>query len=294
MAIARFLGWKEFVVAFLIVAFATSMPNFFVGIASVINKVPELSFGDVVGANVVDLSLVMALAGLLSKAGLTASSRAVQSSSLFTMAVAILPLILIQDGILSRTDGILLWLIFLIYIFWLFNRKERFTKVYDGISPASLGFFFKNLLLFLAAVFFVLIAAQGIVKSGIFFAEYLNLPIGLIGILIVGLGTSLPETSIILQAAKKNQDWLILGNLMGSVVITTSLVLGTVSLISPIEIYDFSPFAIARAFVVVAALFFFIFVRSQHKISKKESLFLLGVYISFLLVEILTKNDIMG
>lgn len=289
LGITRFLGWKEFVVAFLIVAFATSLPNFFVGMVSVINKVPELSFGDVVGANVVDLSLVMALAGLLSKAGLTASSRAVQSGSLLTVAVAILPLILIQDGILSRADGILLWLIFLIYIFWLFNKKERFTKVYDEISPPSLGLFFKNLILFFTSIFFVLIAAQGIVKSGIFFAEELNLPIGLIGILIVGLGTSLPETSIILQAAKKNQDWLILGNLMGSVVITTTFVLGTVSLISPIKIPDFSPFAIARVFVVISALFFFFFVRSHHKISKKESLFLLGVYISFLLIEILIK-----
>ncbi len=81
---------------------------------------------------------------------------------------------------------------------------------------------------------------------------------------------------------------------MGSVVITTSLVLGTVSLISPIKISDFSPFAIARVFVVISALFFFFFVRSEHKISKKESLFLLGVYISFLLIEILTRSDIMG
>ena len=159
--LAKFLGWKEFVVAFFAMAFATSIPNFFVGIISALNKIPELSFGDIVGANIIDLSLVMALAALISKTGLSAPSRTVQGSSVFTIGVAILPLLLIQDGLLSRADGILLWVAFFIYLAWLFRKRERFEKVYDEISePLSLKSFFKNIILLLGSVLLLIAAAQ--------------------------------------------------------------------------------------------------------------------------------------
>ncbi len=288
--IAKFLGWREFVVAFFLMAFGVSMPNFFVGIISALNKVPELSFGDVVGGNIVDLSLVVGIAALVSKMGLSAPSRTVQSSSLFTMAIAVLPLILISDRTLSRSDGILLFLAFFGYIIWLFSKRERFTKVYGEISePMTFDFFFKNFARFLISFIILIFAAQGIVKSSIYFANYLNLPIGLIGILFVGLGNCLPETFFSIQAAKKGQDWLILGDLMGAIVITSTLVLGIVALVCPIQISNFSAVAIARFFLIIAAIFFLICLKTGQKITKKEAVFLLGIYIAFVLVEILIK-----
>src|SRR3989338_7839991 len=80
LRIAKFLGWKEFVVGFFIMAVATSIPNLFIGVISALNKVPELSFGDVMGANIFDLSLVVAIAVFISKTGLSAKSRIVQGS----------------------------------------------------------------------------------------------------------------------------------------------------------------------------------------------------------------------
>jgi len=285
--IAKFLGWKEFVVAFFLMAFGVSVPNFFVGIISALNKIPELSFGDVLGGNIVDLSLVVGIAALISRRGLSASSRTVQGSSIFTIGIAVLPLILISDRVLSRADGLLLFLAFFAYISWLFSKRERFKKVYDGIvEPMSSKFFFKNLIRFSISVIFLLISAQGIVKSATFFSSYLNLPIGLIGILVVGLGNSLPEGFFSIQAARKGQDWLALGDLMGGVVMTATLVLGIVALICPIRISNFSPFIIARIFLVISALFFLIVVRTDQKITKKEGLFLLLIYVLFLISEI--------
>ena len=73
--IALFLKLKEFVVGFFIMAFAASLPNFFVGIIAALNKIPELSFGDVIGGNILDLSLVIGLAALLSKRGYQLKAR---------------------------------------------------------------------------------------------------------------------------------------------------------------------------------------------------------------------------
>ncbi len=130
---------------------------------------------------------------------------------------------------------------------------------------------------------------QGIVKSATFFYQEFNLPLGLLGMFVVAIGTCLPETFFSLHAARKGQDWMILGNQMGNVAITSTFILGIVSLISPIKIYDFSPFAIARIFLIIAAISFFFFLKTGQKITKREGLFLIGIYIAFLIVEIITR-----
>ena len=90
MRMARFLGWREFVVAFFVMAFAASLPNLFVGITSALHKIPQLSFGDVAGNNLVALTLAVALAVLISKKELPAESRTVQTTSIFTIIAALL------------------------------------------------------------------------------------------------------------------------------------------------------------------------------------------------------------
>jgi len=284
------LKLKEFVVSFFLMAFAASLPNLFVGITSALNKIPELSFGDVLGNNLVDLSLVIGLAALLSRGGLSTQSRTVQGSSLFSIFIGILPLFLISDSYLSRSDGLLLILGFIIYIIWLFSKKERFIKIYDHAPTyINLKNFIKDLaLMFLCAVL-LLLSAKGVVESAIFFSKILGLSLGLIGLFITGLGGAAPETIFSIRAARKGQDWMVLGDLLGGVVTCATLVLGVTALIFPIKIIDFSLFAIARIFLIISAVFFFFFVRTGQKITKKEALVLLLIYFLFLAIEIIIR-----
>jgi cation:H+ antiporter len=286
---ARFLSWREFVVTFFIISFATSIPELFIGIFSVLNKIPELSLGGIVGANVINLTLVIALATLVTKTGITAKSRVIQDSAIFTIFIAILPLLLILDGILTRADGIVLISVFIFYNFWLFSRKERFVKIYDGEKVKNFKIFFTDLVKIIIGIIILLMATGGIVKSAAFFVKELNSTLALVGILIVGLGTSLPDLYFAFASAKKGETWMVLGNTMGSIIISTTLILGVVVLLSPIEIPNFSPFAVARIFLIISALLFLFFIQSGKKISKNEGYFLLLVYIVFVVVEILLK-----
>ena len=293
--IAQFLKWKEFVVAFFVVAFAGSIPNLFIGLNSAFHKIPELSFGDVVGGNVIDLTLAVALVVLITKASLPAKSQLIQSSSIFTIVVALLPIVLILDGTLGRGDGILLISAFIFYVLWLFSKKERFSKIYEEEKEKEkdtiTGFklFIKDLATVVFALVLLLGAAEGIVRSASFFAQNWNLSLPLIGILIVGVGNALPEIYFALISAKKGQTGMILGNLMGSIMVPATLVLGIVAMICPIVITNFSPFAIARFFLIISALFFFFAVRTDRKITKKEAIFLLGIYITFVFCELLIQ-----
>ena len=289
---ARFLGWKEFVVAFLVMAFAASLPNFFIGITSALKEVPELSLGNIFGQNIILFSLAPALCVLI-LGKLEMESRTVRAGSAFAVIVAILPLLLISNGELSRIDGMILISTFFFYVFWLFSKKERFSKIYnhEEEKPIIKKFsdFLKDIAIIFGGLFLIVFFAQGVVNSAQVFSEILNIPLPLVGIFIVGLGVALPETCLAINLARKGQSWMILGGLMGAVAVSSTLVLGLVALICPIIISDFSHFVTARIFLIISALFFLFFSRTDKKISFKEALFLLGIYILFLLVEILTK-----
>lgn len=290
--IAKFFGWKEFVVAFFTMALAGTIPNLSVGLSSALRGIPQLSFGEIVGGNIVDLTVAVALAALVSRNGLRVSGKTVRGSAVFTLIIAILPLILIFDGNLSRADGVVLILAFLVYSFWLFNKKERFSKTYNH-NKNSITFksIFKNLGGILIAVSLLFIATEGIINSAVYFSNTLGLPLALVGMFAVGVGNTMPEIFFSVQAAKAGKDWMVLGNLIGAIILPVTLVLGTVVLVHPIQIVNFSPFVIGRFFLVISAVFFLIFSRTGRRVSRKEALFLLIVYILFIAAEFLFGHN---
>lgn len=287
--IARYLRWKEFVIAFFVMSFITSLPNLFIDISAAVQGFPQLAFGDIIGGNLVDLTFVLAIAVFFSRKGLSTESEMVQKSAIFTMIITVLPLFLILDGNLSRTDGVILFLAFIFYSYWLFSKSNRFRKIYKSEIKNPVREF-RGFLINLSKmiVFFVLLlaASQAIISSAQFFSGKIGISLALTGILIVGLGNCFPEIYFSIVSAKKEKNWLILGDLMGSVIVCATLVLGIIALIAPFEIKDISPFVTARIFLIVAAVMSLVFIKTGKKITKKEGLYLLLVYIAFLIFEV--------
>jgi cation:H+ antiporter len=278
--VARYLHWREFIVAFFVMAFAASLPNLLVDINASMNHMPEMAFGDIMGGNLVDLTLIVAVAILFGKKSLSSDSDMVQKSALFTAAIAILPAILVWDRNLSRIDGFILILAFFIYAFWLFSKDDRFKKNYRGPHPKTAKNYFiflvniAKIIIFLALL---ILASNLIVDSAKMFSDQLGLSLSMVGILIVGLGNCLPEGYFSIISAKRGEGWMILGNLMGSIIVPATLVLGIIGVVWPFEIKDLSPFMITRVFTIITALLFIIFVRSGNKLTKKEGLIFLSI-----------------
>ena len=132
-------------------------------------------------------------------------------------------------------------------------------------------------------------AAQAVVWSAQYFALQLGVSLSLVGILIVGLGNAIPDTYFSVISARREKNWLVLGNLMGSVIVCATLVLGVLALVSPFHINDFSPFLNARIFLIIAALLSLLFIRTGKEITRREAMMLLFVYITFLMVEVFLK-----
>ena len=290
--IAKFFGLKEFVTAFFVMALAATLPNLFLAIMSVAGGVPELSLGDVMGGNVVDMTLAVALAVFFSKKGIDAKSQTVQASLVFTFGAAVLPLVLLFDNNLSRGDGCVLLVFFFSYVFWLLSRQERFKEIYSG-HPVSIGKHFDQIAKDIAKVIFgiavLMVVAQLIVSSAQNFSMDFAVALPLVGILIIGLGNSFPEIYFGIIAARANKTKMLLGDIMGAIILPGTLVLGMVALLSPIKITDFSNFAAARYFLFIAAVFFFVSVRTGQKVTKREAAMLLFIYIAFLITEVFTR-----
>lgn len=288
--VAKYLKWREFIIAFFVMGFAASLPNLFVDLNAAFRGLQQISFGDIMGGNLIDLTLAMAIAVLLSKKPVSTESNMVQGSAMFTAVVAVLPWILVlRTGGLDRIDGIILILAFLAYAWWLFSKDDRFKKVYrrkglrDITKKSVLAWEIAKLVIIVLAL---LASSYAVIYTAQYFAATLNISLGLVAVLIVALGNCFPETYFAIISARKEENWMVLGDMMASVVVCATLVLGTVALVAPFKITDFSPFLIARVFMIIACVLYLVFIISDKKITKKEALVLLLIYVAFLLTEI--------
>lgn len=291
--ISVFLGLKEFTVAFLLMSLATASPELFIGVGSALRGISELSLGNILGQNLIHFTVAIFICVLI-KGGFSVKSKTTRITALFAGFMALFPLILILDGALSRIDGFILVFLFIFYTFWMIKKGRRFDNEYEdnlnettnGSLFSKLYLFFKNFGFFVVGVGFLILAAQGMVKSAVFFANNLNLPLVAIGVLIVSLGTALPEVYFSAYSARKGKGELMTGNLLGASIVSTSLVLGIVSLISPITDIEFFSYFLSRLALFVAVILFIFFMFTDRTITKKESFALLMVYLIFVVLEI--------
>jgi len=135
----------------------------------------------------------------------------------------------------------------------------------------------------------LLLGAWGVVESAKLIAKELYLPLTLIGIILVAIGTSLPELVFGVRAVIAKHEGLSLGNLIGSVVVNSTFILGLVAVINPIKIENFNVIYVGGAFMVMAILIANLFIATKEKISWKEGLFLIIFYLAFLVAEFLLK-----
>jgi len=290
--LSRILKWREFVVASILMAIGSSLPELFVGITSAISHKPQLAFGNVVGSNIIALTLLIAI-GTFLLGSIKFEKRLLQRSSIFASFYAILPLLLMLDGTISRIDGIALLVFFALYIREIFYEKSKFTKIFNKLELKEwqkLKLLLKELGLFFVSLLLLILSAEGVVFSATKIAENSNLTLAIIGILGVALGTSLPEIVFEYKSIRLGHKELFLGDAMGSIAVNSGLVLGITSLISPIKVFHLSLFYNSILFASLATLLFLLFARSKDEISRKEGGILFLVYCLFVLLELILES----
>ena len=284
----RFFRISEFALSFILVAFATSLPEFFLGLSSAIKGVSVLSLGNLIGANVLDLSLVIGVA-LIAAGDINFKNIFNGDDAKIAIGATLLPALFILDGVLGRGEGIILLFLFAGYVVYLLSQKERVSPKLDNIARphnihAALGGFTKHLVRFILGAIILLLASSIVVSKSIEFSHLVSIPVFFVGVL-TALGTTLPELVFSIKSVFMKHSSMSLGNAFGSVIVNILLVLGVVSVINPVIIPDVS----APLFGIAATVFVIITISATGfiwgKLSRIFGLFLLLLSAVFLVVQ---------
>jgi len=288
--LSRYFKLTEYVFAFILMTFATTMPELFVGITSGIRGLSTISLGNIIGSNLVNLTFVLGTVVIMAK-GLKIESKIAKRDAWIILFISLLPLLLLFDKQLSRGEGVLLLIVFGWYIYHILKQKDAFQRRLNTMKQDVKAFkkMLKNVFYFVIMALVLLLSAWAIVESTKLIAKELYLPLTLIGIILVAIGTSLPELVFGVRAVIAKHEGLSLGNLVGSVVVNSTFILGLVAVINPIKIESFNVIYVGGAFMIMAILIANLFIATRDKISWKEGVFLIAFYVLFLVAEFLLR-----
>lgn len=274
---------REFIVGLAIIGISTSLPELSVGVISALNNISSLSLGNIIGANVIDLTLVIGLVAIVGKK--VNFEVEIQKRSIFLIALMVmLPLFLFLDHELSRLDGVILLIAFLFYMANLLSKRKRF-KIAKKEKINKKGIY-KYIGLFVVSLIALILFARLIVYAASEIALEMGFPPILIGVLIVSIGTTLPEIFFETDSVLKGHSSIAVGDLLGSLAFNSTLILGIVALISPVHAH-FSTFLVGAAFLVISLITFIIFVKTERTVTRKEGIFLIFLYLLFLITSII-------
>ena len=292
-ALSRSSKIGRFAITGFLIAFATSLPELFVGITSALQGQPNLTLGNIIGSNIADLSLVIGIAALVG-GKVIVRGQFLRQDVFYAFLAGAAPLLLLMDKSLSRIDGLILLALYFFYQALVLTGRQKGIIRERGEDQHLIQRLIKKLnhksaRRELAWIFFgvaiLLFSADMIVRIAKEAAYDLNIPILLIGLFVVSVGTSLPELAFQLKAVKEKEPQMVFGDLLGSVVANSTFIIGLVALISPLKIQAFNEYLLATmAFVVVFGLFY-LFIKTKHRLDRWEGAFLLGFYLVFILVE---------
>ncbi|WP_271399180.1 calcium/sodium antiporter [Salinicoccus roseus] len=292
--IAVKLNVSPLLVGLTIVALGTSSPEATVAILAALEGSPGVVLGNVIGSNIVNITVVIGLTALI--APLTVQSETVRKEIPFAMLAAIVLMILMADvalqgagaNIINRGDGIIILLFFSVFLYYVFemamkNRSSTVEKV-DADTGES---WLKNILFTIGGLIAIIIGGEMVVSSATEIALSLGMSEALVGLTIVAIGTSLPEIMTSVTAALKGKGDMAIGNVVGSNIFNIFFVTGTASTVAPIA-------AESKLFfdgwvMVGLTVLLLIFSRTHFKIGRREGAVLLLAYITYL-IYIIMRN----
>lgn len=279
IVLGSILHVKAFFVGFMMMAVATSMPELFVGINAALIGEPILSLGNAFGSLVVNLGLIAGILALIT-GHIRLEHAAIKQDIWVTIGFGLLPFLLGLDGAITRADGGVLLIGFFAYFILLAHQKRLFEQRLDGDFLIGCGGQITALIL---SGILMIGSARFLVDSGVTMAQAAGIPSFLLGLLVISLGTSLPELSFAIRSAQMGKPELSIGDLLGASVIDVTLVLGITALIRPIEgVNQRLYLEVFIASMVIFLLFAFLF-RRNAGIHRFGGALLVGVYIVYLI-----------
>ena len=283
-----------FAISAIILALGTSFPELFVGITSALSGSPNLILGVVLGANIANISLVAGIAALIT-GRVHVQGSFVRRDVGIALLAGLLPLFLLLDRNLSRVDGLILLTTYAGYASSFFRKRYlqvareqreegfiyRFFQKFNHVSAAKrreLGRLFVGLALLLFSSDMIVRISDGIALA-------LNVPLLVIGLVFLAIGTTLPELTFSIKSLSEDQPGMFFGNILGSIIANSTFVVGLAAVIAPMEIVARRQYLVASVAFLVSYCLFWYFIRTKRTLERWEAGVMLFLYTVFVVVE---------
>lgn len=282
VSLARRYGLTSFTVGFLLLGLATSTTELFVAIGSVVDGVPQLSAGNLIGGSILLLSFLMGISSVIA-GSITLDHGLSLREIVLSSAVVAAPAFVLWDGAATRIDGAFLLGMYLLHGFLLKKDEDRLHGfAAKKRKQRGLTYDLTMLIVGLAAL---AVAARAIVTSAETLTASFHIPTFVFGLLLLSLGTNLPELALAVQASLQHKRGVAFADFLGSSAANT-LILGLLALVMPFSIVPREKLYFSLMLLLGVALYFVWALSSGRTITRKEGVGLLFFYALFLVYEL--------
>lgn len=292
--VARRYEKPGFAVAFFVLGFLTSISEISVAVNSTIDGVPQVSAGNLVGASLVIFLLLIPLLAVVGR-GIRIHSVLTQGTMVLLLFTVVLPSILLIDGNLTRREGLLLLALYATLIFWVKQRvpkqprqKPVAKKAVERVERELLHrrhATIRDILKITLAAAAIFLAGAILVDESIYFSVLLGAPPSLIGLLLLAIGTNIPECIIAVRCVTDHHKDIAFGDYMGSAAANTPII-GVLALANGTFMIAAEEFLMTGAFLSVGLVLFFFFARSGRQLTRTEGAVLLVLYVLFVIMQL--------
>ncbi len=284
-----------FAVAFFILGLMTSIGELSVAFNSSLKGVPQISAGNLVGASVVIFLLIIPMLAVFSH-GVELSHALTPGNLILTLLVILLPALATLDGSVIPQEGILI-LLFYVSLLYRLKKKRSFEEtvestvedVREELTHRRRATFLDILHITGAAVL-IFIAGNILVEESVFFTTRLGVPASVAGLIVLSIGTNVPEIIIAVRSVLSHHADIAFGDYLGSAA-ANALLFGLLPLVNGTFLIHQGEFLISFGILLIGLLLFLTFARSKNILSRREGGIMCAVYGFFLTAQILLMTS---
>ena len=283
-ATAKYLGVSPLFIGMVVIGFGTSAPEMIVSALAALDGAPALALGNAYGSNIANIALILGVTAVIAPVAM--QSQIVRKEIPILIGVSFLSFGLLYNGELTRFEAAILLLVFAGYLTWAIRSATRSTGDVLGDEMAleipalskTMGYVWV-----VAGLLLLIASSRLLVWGAVGAAEYFGVSDLIIGLTVVAVGTSLPELASSIVAARKGEHDIALGNIIGSNIFNTLVVVGIAGMIAPapvandLLVRDIPVMLILTSSLIALALRG----RNRSEISRGEGVFLMSSFVAY-------------
>jgi cation:H+ antiporter len=281
------LKLSAFAFSFIFLGLFTSIPELSVGLQSVADNEPEIFVGNLIGGIAVIFLLIIPLLAVFGR-GINLKNELDDNATLLTLAVVSLPSFFVLDKRVTNLEGMFMIISYVLLLILVGRRHGIFDRGNKKLLNTK-SYSYKDLLKIIFGIVLVFISSAVIVDKTNYFAQAFSIPEFYLGLIIISLGTNLPELSIAIRSVISGKKDIAMGDYLGSAAANT-LLFGLFTLMIDGEVVTVDNFLVTFIFILFALCVFYLLYSNKKIISRKNGILMLGIYALFIVVEILGSH----